>query len=80
MKGKKILLAVLLTLVFCLAASGAALAMSSSNYNLPWQMLATGGGGRSSSSYVLGDTSGQPRPPAYRQARATGLAPATGMG
>ena len=61
MKGKKIALTVLLTLVFCLAATGAALAMSSSNYNLPWDVLSGGGiENRSSASYVLGDTTGQP--------------------
>ena len=60
MKGKKIALTVLLALVLCLAATGAALAMSSANYNLPWDVLSGGGGDRSSSSYILGDTMGQP--------------------
>ena len=59
MKGKKIALTVLLALVLCLAATGAALAMSSASYNLPWTALSGGGGDRSSPSYVLGDTVGQ---------------------
>ena len=59
MRGKKIILIVLLAVVCCLAGTGAALAMSSLNYDLPWTVLATGGGDRSSASYVLGDTLGQ---------------------
>ena len=60
MKGKKIALTLILALVFCLAGTGAALAMSSANYDLSWDVLSGGGGDRSSSSYVLGDTMGQP--------------------
>ena len=60
MKRKKIALTVVLTLALCLAVTGAALAMSSANYDLPWDVLSGGGGDRSSSSYVLGDTTGQP--------------------
>jgi hypothetical protein len=60
MKRKRIGLTVILALAFCLIASGAALAMSSANYNLPWDVLSGGGGGRDSSSYRLGDTIGQP--------------------
>jgi hypothetical protein len=61
MKGKKIALTVLLALVFCLVGTGAALAMSSTNYNLPWDVFSGGGiENRSSSSYILGDTVGQP--------------------
>ena len=60
MKKKRIALTALLTLVFCLAGTGAALAMSSASYDLPWDVLSGGGGeGRSSASYVLGDTVGQ---------------------
>ncbi len=59
MKRKKIALTVLLTLVLCLAVGGAALAMSSANYDLPWTVLSAGGGDRGSASYVLGDTTGQ---------------------
>ena len=60
MKKKKIALTVLLALVLCLTATGgAALAMSSANYALPWTVLSAGGGDRSSSNYVLGDTAGQ---------------------
>ncbi len=59
MKRKKIALTVLLTLVFCLAVGGAALAMSSANYDLPWTVLSAGGGDRGSSNYALGDTAGQ---------------------
>lgn len=59
MKGKRILLVVLLILCLCLAASGTALAMSSANYNLPWDVLSGGGGSRSSANYLLSDTTGQ---------------------
>jgi hypothetical protein len=47
-------------LLFCLVGTGAALAMSSANYNLPWDVLSGGGGDRGSSSYALSDTVGQP--------------------
>jgi hypothetical protein len=60
MKRKKIALTAILSLAFCLIASGAALAMSSASYKLPWDVLSGGGGGRNSSSYSLGDTLGQP--------------------
>jgi hypothetical protein len=61
MKKKKIALTVVLALVFCLVGAGTALAMSSANYNLPWDVLSGGGiENRSSSSYILGDTVGQP--------------------
>ena len=60
MKGKKIELIVILSLVLCLAGTGAALAMSSANYNLSWDVLSGGGGERSSAGYVLKDTTGQP--------------------
>jgi hypothetical protein len=69
MKRKKITLTVILALAFCLIASGAALAMSSANYKLPWDVLSGGGGERSSASYSLGDTLGQPS--------ATGLSQST---
>jgi uncharacterized protein YgiM (DUF1202 family) len=59
MKAKKIVLLVILALVLCLASTGAALAMSSANYNLPWDVLSGGGGDRESGSYRLGDTVGQ---------------------
>jgi hypothetical protein len=59
MRKKKIALIVILVLVFCLVGTGAALAMSSANYSLPWDVLSGGGADRSSSSYTLGDTVGQ---------------------
>ena len=60
MKKKRIALIVLLTLVFCLVGTGAALAMTSASYELSWDVLSSGGGGgRSSASYNLGDTVGQ---------------------
>ncbi len=46
------------TLLFLLTG-GAALAMSSSSYQLPWQSVSAGGGDRSSSNYTLSDTVGQ---------------------
>ena len=61
MKRKRIILTIILPVVFCLLAAGTALAMSSANYNLPWDVLSGGGiEDRSSSSYILGDTIGQP--------------------
>jgi hypothetical protein len=60
MKRKKIALAAILALAFFLVATGAALATSSASYKLPWDVLSGGGGDRSSSSYSLGDTIGQP--------------------
>ena len=61
MKGNKIALTIILALIFCLAGTGTVLAMSSASYNLPWDVLSSGGiENRSSSSYIMGDTLGQP--------------------
>jgi hypothetical protein len=60
MKRKKMILTIILPLVLVLAAGGTALAMSSANFKLPWDVLSGGGGGRNSASYILGDTLGQP--------------------
>ena len=61
MKRKRIILTIILPVVFCLLAAGTALAMSSANYDLPWDVFSGGGiEDRSSSSYILGDTVGQP--------------------
>jgi hypothetical protein len=60
MKAKKIALIIILALVLCLASTGAALAMASANYDLPWDVLSGGGmENRSSDNYILGDTIGQ---------------------
>ena len=59
METKKIALIILLTLCLCLAVTGAALAMSSSNHQLPCQSVSTGGGDRGSANYLLSDTVGQ---------------------
>jgi hypothetical protein len=58
MKVKKIALIVLPALVFCLVATGAALAMSSANFNLHWSALSGGGGERNSANYILNDNIG----------------------
>jgi hypothetical protein len=61
MKKRKIALTIILPVVFCLVAAGTALAMSSASYNLPWDVFSGGGiENRSSDSYILGDTVGQP--------------------
>ena len=59
MKVKKIALLVILALALCLAGTGAALAMSSANHDLPRDVLSGGGGDRESDSYLLNDTIGQ---------------------
>jgi hypothetical protein len=51
---------IVISFMLILLMGGTALAMSSASYNLPWTVLSGGGGDRSSSSYVLGDTVGQP--------------------
>ena len=50
---------ILLVPIICLAMAGGVLAMSSSSYRLPWEVVSSGGGMRGSPSYLLGDTTGQ---------------------
>ena len=60
MKNKRVAVVLLVVLVLCMALAGTVLAMSSSSYQLPWDLVSSGGGIRSSSSYWLGDSTGQP--------------------
>jgi hypothetical protein len=50
---------IVIGLLLFLLIGGTALAMSSANYDLPWDVLSGGGGDRSSSSYILSDSVGQ---------------------
>jgi len=50
---------ILLVPIICLAMAGGVLAMSSSSYQLPWEVVSSGGELRDSPSYLLGDTTGQ---------------------
>ena len=62
LKNKKILIPV--AVVICLAIVGIAVAMSSTNYDLPWSTGgdSSGGGERSSANYQLTDVIGQSGP------------------
>ncbi len=71
MPRKRLVIALVIALAFCLALAGAGLAISSPNYNLPWEVFSSGGGLKSSSSYRLGGAIGQPatgtlQSPSYR--------------
>jgi hypothetical protein len=49
---------IIIGLLLFLLIGGAALAMSSANFNLHWSALSGGGGERSSASYILNDNTG----------------------